>query len=288
MSQKKKTASRSHQYTPAQMARLRTLYERMEALSEKDFEKELKKLDRETTAALAAYMTVQNVKKGLRSNNSIKGKKKPVLSKKKWQRALRLKKHFDSLDEETSARELKELSADDLNSLATITAYLNEQKNLPKCPAKRAQSDELRELETLSRKVHAKIDFTDITDDDINKAIDEYRQQLYLRRQPNTNKRLIDMALKSPAARTTTVDVHENLERTRHRLVASPLTSNPKVMSGALVLRGTRIPIATVLDELIAGNTIADFVEGHPRVTCEEVETALLFIRNWLKDSFGA
>ena len=61
------------------------------------------------------------------------------------------------------------------------------------------------------------------------------------------------------------------------------LTSSPDVMHGALVLGGTRIPVAMVLDELIAGGTIADFVEGHPSISCGDVEAALIQIREWLE-----
>ncbi len=56
------------------------------------------------------------------------GRKNPAAPNGKWQQALQLKEYFDSLDEKTAARELKKLSSDDLNSLAVVSAYLNEQK----------------------------------------------------------------------------------------------------------------------------------------------------------------
>ncbi len=62
------------------------------------------------------------------------------------------------------------------------------------------------------------------------------------------------------------------------------LMSNPDVMHGALVLGGTRIPVATLLDELIAGSTIDDFVEGHPSIFCGDVQAALHQLREALND----
>ena len=63
-----------------------------------------------------------------------------------------------------------------------------------------------------------------------------------------------------------------------------PLTKNPDVMGGIWVLAGTRIPIATVLDELMIGTTIDEFVKGHPSVTAGDVVDALRQLRDWLSE----
>ena len=44
-----------------------------------------------------------------------------------------------------------------------------------------------------------------------------------------------------------------------------------KVMSGAPVFPGTRVPVQTLLDYLEAGETINDFLEGFPSVTRSQV-----------------
>jgi uncharacterized protein (DUF433 family) len=46
---------------------------------------------------------------------------------------------------------------------------------------------------------------------------------------------------------------------------------DPEVMSGTPVFCGTRVPVATLLDYLEAGETIDDFLEGFPTVTREQV-----------------
>jgi uncharacterized protein (DUF433 family) len=46
---------------------------------------------------------------------------------------------------------------------------------------------------------------------------------------------------------------------------------NPEIMGGIAVFRGTRVPIATLLDYLEAGETIDDFLEGFPSVAREQV-----------------
>ncbi len=63
------------------------------------------------------------------------------------------------------------------------------------------------------------------------------------------------------------------------------LTATPDVMHGALVLGGTRIPVTTLLDELIAGSTIEDFVEGHPSISCGDVQAALHQLREWVEET---
>jgi uncharacterized protein (DUF433 family) len=42
-------------------------------------------------------------------------------------------------------------------------------------------------------------------------------------------------------------------------------------MGGTPVFCGTRVPVATLLDYLEAGETIDDFLEGFPSVTREQV-----------------
>jgi uncharacterized protein (DUF433 family) len=49
------------------------------------------------------------------------------------------------------------------------------------------------------------------------------------------------------------------------------ISSNPKVMGGTAVFRGTRVPVQTLIDYLEAGESVSDFLVGFPTVTKEQV-----------------
>ena len=50
---------------------------------------------------------------------------------------------------------------------------------------------------------------------------------------------------------------------------------DPEKMSGALVFRGTRMPVATLFENLKDGATIDDFLEWYPGTTREQVEAVI-------------
>jgi len=58
-------------------------------------------------------------------------------------------------------------------------------------------------------------------------------------------------------------------------LERSPITSSPKVMGGALVFRGTRVSVQTLLDYLNDGFTLAEFLEFFPSVAQADAEEFL-------------
>jgi uncharacterized protein (DUF433 family) len=49
------------------------------------------------------------------------------------------------------------------------------------------------------------------------------------------------------------------------------ISSNPEIMGGAPVFRGTRVPVQTLIEYLEAGDSISDFLEGFPTVTKKQV-----------------
>jgi uncharacterized protein (DUF433 family) len=49
---------------------------------------------------------------------------------------------------------------------------------------------------------------------------------------------------------------------------------NPEIMGGKPVIRGTRIPVETVLRKLGAGMTTEAILADHPRLTREDVLAA--------------
>lgn len=62
-----------------------------------------------------------------------------------------------------------------------------------------------------------------------------------------------------------------------------PITNDPEVLSGATVFRGTRVPVAALLDNLAAGLTLDEFLDNFPTVTREQAIKVLEFS----KDTFA-
>jgi uncharacterized protein (DUF433 family) len=61
--------------------------------------------------------------------------------------------------------------------------------------------------------------------------------------------------------------------------------SDPAVMMGKPVLKGTRITVELILDKLAAGETVPDILAAHPRLTGEGVCAALAFAaESWRSD----
>jgi uncharacterized protein (DUF433 family) len=49
------------------------------------------------------------------------------------------------------------------------------------------------------------------------------------------------------------------------------ITISKEIMGGTPVFAGTRVPIQTLIDYLVAGDSIDDFLEGFPTVKREQV-----------------
>jgi uncharacterized protein (DUF433 family) len=52
--------------------------------------------------------------------------------------------------------------------------------------------------------------------------------------------------------------------------------SNPDVVSGALVFRGTRIPVEAFFENLAAGLSLGDVLRNYPGIGRERAEAAIL------------
>lgn len=50
------------------------------------------------------------------------------------------------------------------------------------------------------------------------------------------------------------------------------ISRDPDIVSGALVFRGTRVPVQTLIDYIKSGETLDRFLEGFPTVTREQAE----------------
>lgn len=53
--------------------------------------------------------------------------------------------------------------------------------------------------------------------------------------------------------------------------------SDPNVMMGKPVIRGTRITVELLLEKLAAGETVDDILAAHPRLTTDALHAAFRF-----------
>jgi uncharacterized protein (DUF433 family) len=71
--------------------------------------------------------------------------------------------------------------------------------------------------------------------------------------------------------------VDQNLHR--------PVVSDPRVLGGTPVFSGTRVPAQTLLDYLIAGDGLEEFLDQYPSVSREQALAALDVMREALLTS---
>lgn len=62
----------------------------------------------------------------------------------------------------------------------------------------------------------------------------------------------------------------------------APLSRNPKIMSGAVVFNGTRVPVTALFDYLDSEVSLAEFLRNFPTVSREQAQAALLLARRAL------
>jgi uncharacterized protein (DUF433 family) len=86
-----------------------------------------------------------------------------------------------------------------------------------------------------------------------------------LRRRPGAELDSCDKLVPDFVARG--VDPMKNSEPVIH--------SDPEIMGGTPVFVGTRVPLATLLDYLEAGQPLSEFLEDFPTVTREQAVAAL-------------
>ena len=58
------------------------------------------------------------------------------------------------------------------------------------------------------------------------------------------------------------------------------VSRNPNVMNGALVFKGTRVPVESLIQHLAASDSLDDFLEGFPSVSREQ---AIAYLRTTLE-----
>jgi uncharacterized protein (DUF433 family) len=55
------------------------------------------------------------------------------------------------------------------------------------------------------------------------------------------------------------------------------IISDPKIMLGKPVIKGTRLTVELILEKLAAGETVDQLLEAHPRLTREGIQAALAY-----------
>ena len=54
---------------------------------------------------------------------------------------------------------------------------------------------------------------------------------------------------------------------------------DPKVCNGRPVIKGTRIPVSVILEQIAEGESIDSIFKGYPELTKEDIREALLYAR---------
>ena len=60
------------------------------------------------------------------------------------------------------------------------------------------------------------------------------------------------------------------------------IESNPDIMDGKPVVRGTRIPVELILRKLGAGMPVEAILADHPRLTADDIQAAQAFAADYL------
>ena len=57
---------------------------------------------------------------------------------------------------------------------------------------------------------------------------------------------------------------------------------NPKVCNGKPVIKGTRIPVSVILEQIAEGETWDALLNGYPELKKEDIQAALLYAKSSL------
>ena len=65
------------------------------------------------------------------------------------------------------------------------------------------------------------------------------------------------------------------------------LSSDPEIVSGAVVFKGTRVPVDALFENLAGGVSVEEFLDDFPTVERSQVEAVLQLAADDLKRQFG-
>ena len=52
---------------------------------------------------------------------------------------------------------------------------------------------------------------------------------------------------------------------------------NPKVCNGKPIIKGTRIPVSVILDQIAAGDSWDAIIGGYPELSTDDIQASLLY-----------
>lgn len=55
------------------------------------------------------------------------------------------------------------------------------------------------------------------------------------------------------------------------------ISSDPEIMFGKMVIKGTRIPVELILEKLAADYSFEELIQAYPRITTTDIQACLLF-----------
>ena len=58
---------------------------------------------------------------------------------------------------------------------------------------------------------------------------------------------------------------------------------NPKVCNGKPIIKGTRIPVSIILEQIAEGESWDDLLSGYPELDKDDIKAALLYARKSLE-----
>ena len=61
------------------------------------------------------------------------------------------------------------------------------------------------------------------------------------------------------------------------------ITTDPNVLAGKPVIRGTRIPVYLIVELLAAGNSRPDILKEYPQLTDEDITAAMAYASELLR-----
>lgn len=62
------------------------------------------------------------------------------------------------------------------------------------------------------------------------------------------------------------------------------IISDPEILFGKPVVKGTRVPVHLILEKLGKGDTIADLLLAYPRVSEQAIQACLIFAAETVKN----
>ena len=64
----------------------------------------------------------------------------------------------------------------------------------------------------------------------------------------------------------------------------SHVESNPEILYGKPVVKGTRIPVDLLLEKLASGDELSDLLEAYPKLSKEDLYACLMYASDAVKN----